>query len=154
MKKIANRIFNTDSNNLGQSIARFTLGLVLFPHGAQKMFGLFGGYGFSATIDALTSHMQLPWLIAFLVIVTEFVGSISLIMGFASRLWSIAILFLFTGIIFTAQIKHGFFMNWFGVQEGEGYEYSLLIMGLAISTLLNGGGKFSLDNQIIKNLNK
>lgn len=154
MKKITNKIFNTDSNNIGQSIARFTLGVVLFPHGAQKMLGLFGGYGFTATADALTTQMQLPWLIACLVIVTEFLGSISLIIGFASRLWSLAILFLFTGIIFTAQIEHGFFMNWFGAQEGEGIEYSLLILGLAISTLINGGGKFSIDHQIMKTLNK
>lgn len=147
------KIIKTD-DNWGQLIARFTLGLVLFPHGAQKMLGLFGGYGFTATMDALTHQMQLPWLIAFLVIIIEFFGSILLITGFATRIWSLAILFLFIGIIFTAQIEHGFFMNWFGIQKGEGYEYSLLMIGLAISTLINGGGKFSLDNQIVKKLNK
>ncbi|TYP74416.1 DoxX family protein [Aquimarina intermedia] len=143
------KIIKTD-DNWGQLIARFTLGLVLFPHGAQKMLGLFGGYGFTATMDSLTHQMQLPWLIAFLVIITEFFGAIFLIIGFSSRIWSLAILFLFIGIIFTAQIEHGFFMNWFGVQKGEGYEYSLLIIGLATSTLINGGGKFSLDNEIIQ----
>lgn len=138
------------NENWGQLIARLTLALVLFPHGAQKMLGLFGGYGYTATMDALTNQMQLPSIIAFLVIIIEFFGAIFLILGFATRVWSLAIVFLFIGIIFTAQFEHGFFMNWFGVQKGEGYEYSLLIIGLAITTIINGAGKFSVDNQILK----
>lgn len=147
------KIIKTDEN-WGQLIVRFALGLVIFPHGAQKMLGAFGGYGFTATLDALTTQMQLPWLIALLVVITEFFGSIFLIIGFASRVWSLAIVFLFIGIIFTAQLEHGFFMNWYGAQKGEGYEYSLLIIGMALSTFINGSGKFSIDNQIIKTLNK
>lgn len=138
------------NENWGQLIARLTLGFVLFPHGAQKMLGLFGGYGYTATMDALTNQMQLPSIIAFLVIIIEFFGAIFLMLGFATRVWSLAIVFLFIGIIFTAQFEHGFFMNWFGAQKGEGYEYSLLIIGLAITALINGAGKFSVDNQILK----
>ncbi len=141
------------NDNWGQLITRLTLGLVLLPHGAQKMLGLFGGYGFSSTLETLTKQMQLPWVIAFLVIIIEFFGAISLIFGFLNRIWSLAIIFLFLGIIFTAQIEHGFFMNWFGIQKGEGYEYSLLIIGLAMSILINGAGKFSIDSLIIKKLN-
>jgi putative oxidoreductase len=141
------------NENWGQLIARLTLGLVLFPHGAQKMLGLFGGYGYTATMNALTNQMQLPSIIAFLVIIIEFFGAIFLILGFATRVWSFAIVFLFIGIIFTAQFEHGFFMNWFGVQKGEGYEYSLLIIGLAITSVINGASKFSVDNQILKYLN-
>ncbi len=147
------KIFNTDEN-WSQLVTRLTLGSVLFPHGAQKMLGLFGGYGFSATIEAFTTQMQLPWIIAFLTILIEFLGAILLIVGFASRVWSLAIAFLFMGIIFTTQIEHGFFMNWFGAQKGEGYEFSLLIIGLSISTLLNGSGKLSIDNLVVKHLNK
>jgi putative oxidoreductase len=94
--------------------------------------------------------MQLPSIIAFLVIIIEFYGAIFLILGFATRVWSLAIVFLFIGIIFTAQFEHGFFMNWFGTQKGEGYEYSLLIIGLAITSVINGSGNFSVDNQILK----
>ncbi|MBC3757466.1 DoxX family protein [Hyunsoonleella sp. SJ7] len=141
------------NENWGQLIARLTLGFVLFPHGAQKMLGLFGGYGYTATMDALTNQMQLPSIIAFLVIIIEFFGAILLILGFATRVWSLAIVFLFIGIIFTAQFEHGFFMNWFGAQKGEGYEYSLLIIGLAITAVINGAGKLSVDNQILKYLN-
>jgi putative oxidoreductase len=129
---------------------RLTIGIVLFPHGAQKMLGLFGGYGFSGTMGFFTETMNLPWLIGFLVIVIEFVGSISLVVGFATRLWSLSIIILMLGIILTSHIENGFFMNWFGNQKGEGYEFHLLVIGLSIATLINGSGKFSVDERIEK----
>lgn len=148
-----NRMLNTESN-WGALIARLTLGIVLFPHGAQKMLGLFGGYGFVGTMDAFTNQMHLPWIVAFAVIMIEFFGSIFLILGFVSRLWSLAIAGLFTGIIFTTHLEHGFFMNWFGNQAGEGYEYALLIIGIAVAVLVNGSGKYSIDSQLVKLLNR
>lgn len=144
-----NKIFSTNNDWTG-FVTRLTIGLVLFPHGAQKMLGMFGGYGFSETINAFTTQMHLPWIIAFLVIIIEFFGSLSLITGFASRVWSVAIIILFTGIIFTAHIGNGFFMNWSGNQNGEGYEYALLIIGLSIATLINGSGKYSIDKLITR----
>ncbi|MEO9484010.1 MAG: DoxX family protein [Ekhidna sp.] len=148
-----NRILNTESN-WGSLSARLTLGIVLFPHGAQKMLGLFGGYGFEGTIDVFTNQMHLPWIVAFAVIMIEFFGSIFLILGFASRLWSLAIVGLFTGIVFTTHLEHGFFMNWYGNQAGEGYEYALLIIGIAVAVLINGSGKYALDSQLVKLLNR
>lgn len=148
-----NRMLYTESN-WGGLIARLTLGIVLFPHGAQKMLGWFGGYGFNGTMDAFTSQMGLPWIVAFAVILIEFIGSISLILGFASRLWALAFAGLFAGIIYTNHLEHGFFMNWFGNQAGEGYEYALLIIGIALAVLINGSGKYALDSQIVKTLNK
>ena len=148
-----NRILNTESN-WGALIARLTLGIVLFPHGAQKMLGLFGGFGFSGTIDAFTNQMHLPWIVAFAVIIIEFFGSIFLIFGFVSRLWSMAIAGLFVGIIFTNHLEHGFFMNWFGDQAGEGYEYALLIIGIAAAVLINGSGKYAMDTHLIKFLTR
>lgn len=145
------KILNTESN-WGALVARLALGIVLFPHGAQKMLGWFGGYGFTATINAFTDQMNLPWLVAFAVICIEFFGSIFLILGFASRLWSLAIGGLFIGIIFTTHLEHGFFMNWYGNQTGEGYEYALLIVGIALVVLINGSGKHALDTQLIKRL--
>ena len=148
-----NKMLNTESN-WGALIARLTLGIVLFPHGAQKMLGMLGGYGFKGTMDAFTNQLHLPWIVGFGVIMIEFFGSIFLVLGFASRLWSLAITGLFTGIIFTTHLEHGFFMNWFGNQAGEGYEYALLIIGIAVAVLINGSGKYALDNQLIKLLNK
>ena len=129
-------------------ITRLTLGLILFPHGAQKMLGMFGGYGFSGTMNFFTGTLHLPWIIAFFVIIIEFVGALSFIAGFASRIWSVSTIILFIGIIFTSHLDNGFFMNWFGNQKGEGYEYHLLIIGLSLATLVNGSGKHSIDKII------
>ena len=144
-----NKIFNTNNDWTGL-VTRLTTGLVLFPHGAQQMLGIFGGYGFSGTMGFLTNTLHLPLLIAFLVITIQFLGSISLVTGFASRFWSIAIVVIFIGTIFTAHIGNGFFMNWYGTQKGEGFEYALLVIGLSIATLINGSGKYSIDNIIFK----
>ncbi|MBS0030405.1 ester cyclase [Chitinophaga sp. 22321] len=143
------QIFSTRNDWTGL-ILRLTLGLILFPHGAQKVFGWFGGPGFTNEMAFFTDTLHLPWLIAFLVIAIEFVGALSLIIGFASRIWSIAMICLFTGIIFTAHAEHGFFMNWFGTQKGEGYEYHLLVIGLSLALLVNGSGRYAIDNSLIK----
>ncbi|MGG5208791.1 DoxX family protein [Chryseobacterium sp. MIQD13] len=145
-----NKIFNTNRDWTG-FVIRLTLGLIMFPHGAQKMFGGFGGPGFSKEVEHLTEHMHLPWIISVMVILTEFLGSVSLIIGLASRLWAVAFGILFVNIIFIAHLENGFFMNWFGTQKGEGYEYHLLVIGLCIALELNGSGKYSADQLISKN---
>lgn len=130
-------------------ILRLTIGLILLPHGAQKALGWFGGYGFEGTMNFFTETMNLPWIIAVLVIVIEFIGSLFLIAGFATRIWATAVIVNMTGIIFSSHIQHGFFMNWFGNQAGEGIEYFLLVIGLASALLFTGSGKYSTDKLII-----
>ena len=149
MKNLVKTILTTNPN-IGFSIARLALGLVIFPHGAQKLLGLYGGYGYSATMETFTTQMGLPSIVAFSVIMIEFFGSISLILGLFSRFWALSLTGMFMGIIFITQLEHGFFMNWFGNQAGEGYEYSLLVIGLALTILVNGSGKWSIDNLISK----
>lgn len=149
MNSLFNSVFAVNNDWTGL-ILRLTIGLIIFPHGAQKLLGMFGGYGFSGTMNFFTQTMNLPWLIGFLVVVIEFFGSLSLIAGFGSRMWALAIVVLMLGIIFSSHIQHGFFMNWFGSQKGEGFEYHLLVIGLAIAVLLNGSGKFSIDSLLIK----
>jgi len=140
-------IFKTNNDYTGL-ITRLTTGLVLFPHGAQKMLGAFGGPGFSGEMNFLTGTVHLPGVIAFLVIIIEFFGALGLILGFASRVWAVLIIILMVGIIFTAHIDNGFFMNWFGNQPGEGYEYHLLVIGLSLAILVNGSGKGSVDGRL------
>lgn len=144
-----NLIFNTNNDWAG-FVLRLTIGLIMFPHGAQKMLGWFGGPGFTKEMEHLTVHMHLPWIVSLLVILIEFFGAISLVIGFASRLWAIAFGVLFIGIILTAHLEHGFFMNWFGNQQGEGYEYHLLVIGLCIALGLTGSGKYATDSLISK----
>jgi len=138
------KIFQTNENTTA-TIIRIVLGLILFPHGAQKLLGWFGGYGFNGTMGFLTGTIGLPWIFAFLVIMIEFFGALALIFGFATRIVSVGIISLFTGIVITGHLANGFFMNWTGQSSGEGYEYHLLVIGMAIALLINGAGKWSVD---------
>ena len=138
------QLFKTNDDWTGL-ILRLTLGLILFPHGAQKLMGAFGGYGFNGTMSYFTETLQLPWIVALLVIVIEFVGAIALVVGFASRIWAGMIGVLMIGIIFSSHIDNGFFMNWFGTQKGEGFEYHLLAIGLSLAIIFNGSGKWAID---------
>ena len=114
------------------------------------MLGLFGGYGFQGAMHFLTGIVHLPWIVGVSVILIEFFGALSLLFGFASRIWCVAICGLFVGIMSLTQVQHGFFMNWQGNQGGEGLEYSLLILGLAIGIFINGSGKFSVDLKLAR----
>lgn len=142
-------IFGTQDNWSG-FILRIVLGAVMLPHGAQKVFGWFGGYGFSATMDFFTRSMNLPWIISILVILIEFFGALGLIVGFAGRVWALGLIVIMTGAIYTTNMKNGFFMNWFGNQAGEGYEYHLLVIGICVAIMLTGSGKYSFDHLIQK----
>ena len=137
-------LFATDNSWTGM-ILRITLALIMFPHGAQKLLGLFGGVGFQITMKYFTETMKLPWLLSFLVIVIEFVGPVGLIIGIASRLWAMLFMIVMIAAIITTNFQHGFFMNWFGNQKGEGYEYHLLMIGICIALMFTGGGRWSLD---------
>ena len=140
------KLIQTDSDH-ASLILRLTLAIVMFPHGAQKMLGWFGGYGFSGTMDAMTG-MGLPALVVFLVILGEFLGPIGLAVGFLSRAAAAGIGIIMTGAIFFGHLEHGFFMNWYGNQAGEGFEYHLLMIGIALAIILKGGGAFSVDQRL------
>jgi putative oxidoreductase len=129
-------------------IARLTLGLVFFPHGAQKVLGWFGGYGFSGTMGFFTGMLHIPAPLAFLAIAAEFAGSLGLITGLLSRVAAFGIAANMLVAIFMVHGRNGFFMNWYGTQKGEGIEYHLLVLGLALIIMLYGAGKASLDRLI------
>jgi putative oxidoreductase len=125
-------------------ILRPTLGIVMFPHGAQKMLGWFGGPGFQGTITAMQAQ-GIPPFLTILVVIAEFFGSLGLIAGFLTRLSALGIGAVMIGANFLAHLPFGFFMNWAGNQQGEGYEYHLLAIGLALALFIRGGGAWSLD---------
>ncbi len=126
-------------------VLRVFLGFVVSAHGAQKLLGWFGGYGFEGTMQFFTGTVGLPWIVGFGVILLESFGALLLIAGLGSRLLGVAMTLLFIGIIFTTHAQNGFFMNWFGNQPGEGMEFSLLAIGLSLGIVFNGSGKYSLD---------
>ena len=140
-------LFETKASSLAL-VLRFTLGGVMLPHGAQKLLGFFGGAGFSGTMTAFTEHMHLPAVVAFLVILAESFGSLGLILGFLTRVGAAGIGLVMLGATVLVHRPHGFFMNWFDKQGGEGFEYHLLAMGLALALLITGGGSASVDRVI------
>ena len=127
---------------------RIMLGLVFFPHGAQKMLGWFGGYGFSGTMQFFTTQAHIPAIFAFLAICAEFLGSLGLILGFLTRIAAFGITVEMIVAVATIHSHIGFFMNWFGNQKGEGYEYHLLVFALSIPLMIRGAGAFSIDGAL------
>jgi putative oxidoreductase len=149
MKALLQQTIATEIN-ITSLVLRLTLAIVLWPHGAQLLLGLFGGQGFQASMGYFTST-GLPWIVAFLVIFLLFFGAIFILFGLGTRLFAMAFVLLFIGMIVSVHISNGFFMNWFGNQKGEGFEYHLLLMGVAAGLIISGGGKFSLDLLIHRN---
>lgn len=137
------------SNDVSFTTLRVVLGVVFFAHGAQKMLGWFGGYGFQGTMGFFT-HMGMPAPVAFLVICTEFFGGLGLIVGLLTRIAALGIGVEMIGAIFMVHLPNGFFMNWTGTQKGEGFEYHLLAIAVAAALLLRGAGAFSLDRSLSK----
>jgi putative oxidoreductase len=137
------------SNDVALTILRVFLGVVFFAHGAQKMLGWFGGFGFHGTIGAFT-QMGMPAALAFLIICTEFFGGLGLFFGLFTRIAAFGVGGLMIGAIFKVHLANGFFMNWMGTQKGEGFEYHLLVLAMAAALLLRGAGAFSLDRALSK----
>lgn len=142
-------LIQTNKNNWAALIARLALALVVFPHGAQKLFGWFGGNGFQATMGYFTTQGGLPWIIALLVILIESVAALMVLFGLATRVAALGIFGLFAIIAVQFHASHGFFMNWFGNQAGEGLEYFIILLGLALTLIITGGGKASADAALL-----
>lgn len=145
MKKL---LFQTDAD-LTATVLRVVLSLVILPHGLQKLVGAFNGYGFDATMNYFTETVGLSWALGLLVILIESVGMILLLVGLFTR----GIALLTIAIMIGAASMHwqnGFFMNWFNNQPGEGVEFFLLAIGLAVHSVVRGAGKFSVDGLITR----
>jgi len=126
------------------AIPRLVLGVVFFAHGAQKMLGWFGGYGFSGTMGFFT-HSGIPTVFAFLAIAAEFFGGLGLILGLLGRVAAFGITCNMLVAIVKVHAANGFFMNWAGNQKGEGFEYHLLVLAMTTAIMISGSGAFSVD---------
>jgi putative oxidoreductase len=140
-------------NDPAVTVARVILGAVFFAHGAQKMLGWFGGYGFNGTMGFFTQQMGIPAVFAFLAIAAEFFGGLGLIVGLLGRIAAFGILSTMVVAIAMVHAPYGFFMNWAGNQKGEGFEYHLLAIALAAVVVIKGSGALSLDWLLNRKLN-
>src|SRR5262245_37666531 len=125
-------------------LMRVALGVVMFPHGAQKVLGWFGGPGLAASLQGF-AKLGIPTPLAWLDLVAEFVGSILLVLGLFGRVAAFGIACVMCVAIALVHLPNGFFMNWTGRQAGEGIEYHLLALALATGVIVRGSGLWSLD---------
>lgn len=150
MKQLS--IFFKTNEHLSGLIVRITLAFVMLPHGCQLLFGWFGGFGFTGTMNYFTQVEGLPWMIGFLVIALQFFGALAILVGFMGRFFAMAMAVLFFGMVVTSHWQHGFFMNWMGNQQGEGFEFHVLAIGLSLALLVSGSGAYSVDARLTKQL--
>jgi len=136
------------SGDYAVTAARLILGVVFFAHGAQKMLGWFGGYGFTGTMGFFTQMMHIPAPLALLAICAEFFGGLGLLVGLLGRVAAFGITMNMLVAIFTVHIHNGFFANWTGQQKGEGFEYHLLAIALALVVMIKGSGALSVDRAL------
>lgn len=143
-----NTLLVTDNNPVAL-LMRLLLAFVIFPHGAQKVLGWFGGYGWKGTMGFFKS-MGIPTVFGALAILAEFLGPIGLALGLFTRVAAFGILCNMIVAAITVHRSHGFFMNWSGTQKGEGYEYHILAGGIAVALIVLGGGMWSLDGVVLR----
>ncbi|MBE3125896.1 MAG: DoxX family protein [Acidobacteria bacterium] len=147
------KLFATDKSFSGTAL-RVLLGVVIFPHGAQKLLGWFGGGGFNASMRMFESSFHIPTIFALLAILAESVGAVALIAGFFTRIAALAISVNMVVAVALIHAKVGFFMNWGGTAKGEGFEYHILAMAIGIVLMIMGGGRWSVDGVIAKKLKR
>jgi putative oxidoreductase len=132
------------------ALLRIVLGIVVFPHGAQKLLGWFGGFGYSGTMGFLTGMMHIPYPLALLAIAAEFFGALGLVFGFLGRIAAFGIAVDFIVAALLVHVPNGFFMNWSGQQKGEGVEFFFLAVAIAIGILIRGSGAWSIDRALTR----
>ena len=143
MKKL---LATVNDNSL--TLMRLILGVVFFLHGSQKLLGWFGGFGFSGTMNFFTSMLHIPAPFAVLAICAEFFGGLGLILGLLARVAAFGIAVNMVVAVLMVHFANGPFMNWYGNQKGEGYEFHLLVLALAITIIIRGAGAFSVDGAL------
>lgn len=141
------KLLGTDGN-LSGTILRVLLGVVMLPHGAQKVLGVFGGVGLKPTLDMFQTAFHIPVYLALAAILAESLGALALIAGFCTRIAALAIAVDMGVAVYLVHWKNGFFMNWMGSQKGEGFEYHILAIAVALALVIRGGGRWSVDRAI------
>src|ERR1700693_4661429 len=146
------KLIATD-NDTATTILRLVVGVIFFAHGAQKMLGWFGGYGFTGTMGFFTGVMHMPAPFAFLAIAAEFFGGLGLILGLLTRVAAFGI--FCNMLVAVAMVHHhfGFFMNWTGTQKGEGFELQTLALGITVFLMMRGAGAASADRLLSSPVN-
>lgn len=150
MKTLLTASFATNAS-LAPTLARIALAVVIFPHGAQKVLGWWGGFGFGPTMDFFQNVLHIPAPLALLALAAEFLAPLALILGLLTRLSALGIA-ITMAVAASVNLPNGFFMNWFGNQKGEGIEFFILAIGLAAVSIIQGAGRFAVDSILAQRL--
>jgi putative oxidoreductase len=149
MRSLSQTVIGTD-RSLVQLVQRTALAAVMFPHGAQKLFGWFGGWGLDASVRWFSQSLHLPAPIALLVILSDVLGALALAFGAFTRLAALGTSAVMVGAVALVHLPNGFFMNWSGAQAGEGFEFHILALALSLPLMVTGGGAFSVDGWLAR----
>lgn len=126
-------------------VLRVPVGVILAAHGAQKLFGWFGGYGLEGTGQWLASiGMEPGYLMALLAGSAEFFGGVALVLGLLTRPAAAVSAFTMLVAIFSVHISHGLFLS------NNGYEYALALFAATLALSIQGSGSFAIDNTLAK----
>lgn len=149
--RMLRKLIHTREDHL-LTLLRICLGVIFFAHGSQKVLGWFGGPGFSGSLGFFTQGMGIPVFFAVLAIAAEFLGGIGLLFGLLTRVAAFGITVVMAVAVFMVHAPNGFFMNWTGSQKGEGFEFHLMAIAIAVTLMARGAGAWSLDRLIEKGL--
>lgn len=139
MKTLINKLIQTGTSYAPLAL-RIPVGIILMAHGAQKLFGWFGGYGLEGTGQWMASIGLEPGVfMAFLAGSGEFFGGLFLLIGLLTRPAALVTAFTMIVAIFTVHIDNGLFM------ANNGYEFGLALLAATVSLLISGAGNLSID---------
>jgi putative oxidoreductase len=148
MNKLTLNKLLTSNAGAGSLALRIPVGTILAAHGAQKLFGWFGGYGLEGTGQWMASIGLAPgFLMALLAGSAEFFGGLALIFGFLTRPAAALSAFTMVVAIFSVHIGNGLFMS------NNGYEFALSLLAATVALTIQGGGALSIDNKLSALLN-
>jgi putative oxidoreductase len=130
---------------------RIPLGLIFMAHGSQKLLGLFGGKGLTATFAGFERDLGIPAIFTLLAIIAEFGGGFGVLTGFLTRLSAAGISAVMLVAIYKIHWVHGFFLNMSCISgRGHGIEYNIALLGIALYLMIAGGGRWCLDRLVFK----
>ncbi|MGO1246873.1 MAG: DoxX family protein [Oceanisphaera sp.] len=136
------RILSTNSQMTSLAL-RLSAGAIFVAHGAQKLFGSFGGHGLQGTAQWMASiGLEPGYLMALTAGSAEFFGGIALLMGLLTRPAALMLVITMLVAIINVHLANGFFMS------NNGYEFALALLGISVALVFNGGGKLSLDRKL------
>jgi len=139
------------SSLLAPLMVRIPLGLIFMAHGSQKLLGLFGGKGLTATFASFERDLGIPAIFTLLAIIAEFGGGFGVLTGFLTRLSASGISAVMLVAIYKIHWAHGFFLNMNCLPgRGQGIEYNIALLGMALYLMIAGGGRWCLDRLVFR----